>query len=63
MVFQSYTLFPWLTVAENARFSLGLKANRARQNGDTASAAAAERATSLLSLMGLGDLHALTPAS
>jgi NitT/TauT family transport system ATP-binding protein len=54
MVFQGYTLYPWLTVAENARFSLGLKANRGRDDG-------AERAGSLLSLMGLGDLQGAYP--
>src|SRR5690606_21934081 len=27
MVFQNYTLFPWLTVEQNARFPLGLRAN------------------------------------
>ena len=30
MVFQSYTLFPWLTVEENARFAFRLAANRGR---------------------------------
>jgi NitT/TauT family transport system ATP-binding protein len=57
MVFQGYTLFPWMTVAENARFSLGLKANRGRED----SAATIERAASLLSLMGLGDLQGAYP--
>jgi NitT/TauT family transport system ATP-binding protein len=59
MVFQGYTLYPWLTVAENARFSLGLKANRGRDEGGDDGAA--ERAASLLSLMGLGDLHGAYP--
>jgi ABC-type nitrate/sulfonate/bicarbonate transport system ATPase subunit len=32
MVFQSYTLFPWLTVKENIQFGLGLSGmDRARQ--------------------------------
>ncbi|HEX4336051.1 MAG TPA: ABC transporter ATP-binding protein [Polyangiaceae bacterium] len=53
MVFQSYTLFPWLTVLENARFSTRLANNKKRRepgDGD-----AVDRAKSLLDLMGLGD--------
>jgi NitT/TauT family transport system ATP-binding protein len=51
MVFQNYTLFPWLTVDANARFGFRLKANRPR----TAAEAKAqdERVQSLLHLMGL----------
>jgi NitT/TauT family transport system ATP-binding protein len=52
MVFQQYSLFPWLNVAENIRFSRKLKANR----GDFTSAeveAASGRADTLLNLMGL----------
>ncbi|HEX7953209.1 MAG TPA: ABC transporter ATP-binding protein [Burkholderiales bacterium] len=52
MVFQQYSLFPWLTVAENSRFSRKLAANR----GDFTSAeveAASGRADTLLNLMGL----------
>ncbi len=52
MVFQQYSLFPWLTVAENIRFSRKLKANR----GEFTSAeveAASGRADALLNLMGL----------
>ena len=52
MVFQQYSLFPWLTVTENIRFSRKLAANR----GDFTSAeveAASGRADTLLSLMGL----------
>jgi NitT/TauT family transport system ATP-binding protein len=52
MVFQQYSLFPWLTVTENIRFSRKLAANR----GDFTSAeveAASGRADALLSLMGL----------
>ena len=52
MVFQQYSLFPWMTVAENIRFSRKLKANR----GDFTSAeveAASGRADTLLNLMGL----------
>lgn len=51
MVFQHYTLYPWLTVDANARFGFRLKANQPR----TASEAKAqdERVRSLLHLMGL----------
>ena len=52
MVFQQYSLFPWLTVMENIRFSRLLAANR----GDFTSAeveAASGRADTLVSLMGL----------
>jgi NitT/TauT family transport system ATP-binding protein len=54
MVFQNYTLFPWLTVAQNARFSFQLRGNRAafRRSGDALPDLAA-RADSLLDLMGL----------
>jgi NitT/TauT family transport system ATP-binding protein len=52
MVFQSYTLFPWLTVADNARFSLGLKANANHH---------AERTVSLLALTGLADFQRAYP--
>jgi ABC-type nitrate/sulfonate/bicarbonate transport system ATPase subunit len=51
MVFQSYTLFPWLTVAENAYFGARLGANRSSFD--------AERVSSLLELVGLsGFLNA-----
>jgi len=52
MVFQHYSLFPWLNVADNIRFSRKLKAHR----GDFTSAeveAASGRAETLLNLMGL----------
>jgi NitT/TauT family transport system ATP-binding protein len=53
MVFQSYTLFPWLTVFENARFSTRLSNNkrRADKNGPDA----LDRTRSLLDLMGLRE--------
>ena len=52
MVFQQYSLFPWLNVADNIRFSRKLRANK----GDFTSAeveAASGRADTLLNLMGL----------
>jgi NitT/TauT family transport system ATP-binding protein len=55
MVFQSYTLFPWLTVEENARFSLGLAANTTRAG------AGVERAEALLEVMGLRDFRRAYP--
>jgi NitT/TauT family transport system ATP-binding protein len=48
MVFQDYSLYPWLTVAQNVEFSRGLRANRSRDQ-----AASAERSRLLLALMGL----------
>jgi NitT/TauT family transport system ATP-binding protein len=59
MVFQSYTLFPWLTVEENARFALGLAVN-ARRAGARGSAEV-ERADALLQLMGLDDFRRAYP--
>jgi NitT/TauT family transport system ATP-binding protein len=50
MVFQNYTLYPWLTVAENILFSSTLMAHR----GDAQKRKAArERCDALLHLMGL----------
>jgi len=57
MVFQSYTLYPWLTVEENTRFALGLRANARRSGG----AADVERADALLELMGLRDFRRAYP--
>jgi NitT/TauT family transport system ATP-binding protein len=56
MVFQSYTLFPWLTVLENARFSTRLARNRLRESDEKDSERSA-RARSLLEVMGLQDFH------
>lgn len=52
MVFQDYSLYPWLTVLDNIRFSRSLKAN---SWGDSESqvANAVERSYVLLELMGL----------
>ncbi|RYZ03349.1 MAG: ABC transporter ATP-binding protein [Myxococcales bacterium] len=60
MVFQSYTLFPWLNVLENARFSTHLSRNRAGSSGEQ-SAAVLQRARSLLELMGLKDFERAYP--
>ena len=60
MVFQSYTLFPWLNVLDNTRFSTLLSHNRARIGADQ-SAAVRERARSLLELMGLSDFQRAFP--
>jgi NitT/TauT family transport system ATP-binding protein len=48
MVFQDYSLYPWLTVAQNVAFSRSLRANRSRDR-----APSAERSRLLLELMGL----------
>jgi len=60
MVFQSYTLFPWLNVFDNTRFSAHLGRNRARA-GTEQPAAVLERARSLLELMGLKDFERAYP--
>jgi NitT/TauT family transport system ATP-binding protein len=60
MVFQSYTLFPWLDVLANAHFSTRLARNRSREGGRT-EGARMERARSLLAIMGLGDFHRAYP--
>jgi NitT/TauT family transport system ATP-binding protein len=59
MVFQSYTLFPWLTVEENTLFSTRLAENRAR--GGSAHSEKVARAHSLLELMGLNDFRGAYP--
>jgi NitT/TauT family transport system ATP-binding protein len=60
MVFQSYTLFPWLTVEENTRFALGLQVN-ARRAGANGIAADVQRADALLEVMGLADFRRAYP--
>ena len=52
MVFQDYSLYPWLTVLENIRFSRTLKVN-SRYDSLGAVASAIERSYVLLDLMGL----------
>jgi len=56
MVFQDYSLYPWLTVAQNVAFSRGLSANRGRDR-----AASAERSNLLLGLMGLARVAGAYP--
>ena len=57
MVFQNYSLYPWLTVRENIQFSQGLKSNREsnrESNRDsTHSTEASERVDALIDLTGL----------
>jgi ABC-type nitrate/sulfonate/bicarbonate transport system ATPase subunit len=56
MVFQNYTLFPWLTVRENARFSRRLSANELPYERPIAEVChRIERIGSLLECMGLQD--------
>ncbi|MDB6085289.1 MAG: Sulfonate transporter ATP-binding protein [Gammaproteobacteria bacterium] len=50
MVFQDYSLYPWLTVLENIRFSLRLRANGEKFADERS---AVERSKLLLDLMGL----------
>jgi NitT/TauT family transport system ATP-binding protein len=59
MVFQDYSLYPWLTVLENIRFSLRLAANRRDQGAEARSAG--ERSELLLELMGLKPVRDAHP--
>jgi NitT/TauT family transport system ATP-binding protein len=52
MVFQDYSLYPWLTVLQNIRFSTRLRAN-ARSGNAADARVAAERSLQLVELMGL----------
>jgi NitT/TauT family transport system ATP-binding protein len=52
MVFQDYSLYPWLTVLENIRFSLRLESQR-RDVKSAEAQGAAERSALLMELMGL----------
>jgi NitT/TauT family transport system ATP-binding protein len=60
MVFQDYSLYPWLTVLENIRFSLRLTANR-RDHAPAGARSTAERSTLLLELMGLNHVRDAYP--
>jgi len=61
MVFQNYTLFPWLTVLDNTRFSFDLDSNRdcSRTEGEVMTRVG--RAYSLLDLMGLHNFYNAYP--
>ena len=61
MVFQNYTLFPWLTVLQNARFSFDLENNcdYSRSEGEVMTRVG--RAYSLLDLMGLRHFYNAYP--
>lgn len=60
MVFQHYSLYPWLTVMENIKFTRQLAAHtRNRTSADVE--AASGRADVLLRLMGLADVAAAYP--
>lgn len=60
MVFQHYSLYPWLTVTDNIKFSRQLAAHtRGRTSGDVE--AASGRADALLRLMGLGAVASAYP--
>lgn len=60
MVFQDYSLYPWLTVAENIRFCRELKAHQ-QDNSLRASYHAIGRAHALLELMGLDNVRNAYP--
>jgi NitT/TauT family transport system ATP-binding protein len=65
MVFQDYSLYPWLTVLENIAFSGRLAVNRRDRSAGEASVAGAagdvERAELLLQLMGLQQVRNAHP--
>jgi NitT/TauT family transport system ATP-binding protein len=57
MVFQNYTLFPWLNVEDNARFGSRLKAGRDRVTTPGQAVDELDRIHSLLDLMGLRNFY------
>jgi len=61
MVFQNYTLFPWLTVSQNARFSFQLAENLDYTRSVGEIMADIGRAYSLLDLMGLHQFYDAYP--
>ena len=64
MVFQDYSLYPWLTVLDNIRFSLSLRVNRGAKSAKASSEGGQsgdERALLLLELMGLGKMRHAHP--
>jgi len=60
MVFQHYSLYPWLNVMENIKFSRKLKANREELTSADVEAASG-RADALLDLIGLGKVAGAYP--
>jgi NitT/TauT family transport system ATP-binding protein len=64
MVFQDYSLYPWLTVLDNIRFSLNLRVNHGANSAVAPSVAGRsgeERALLLLELMGLEKVRNAHP--
>ena len=61
MVFQSYSLYPWLTVSENIRFSRRLKHKRDQLTSSDVEIASG-RADALIQLMGLSHVAQSYPA-
>lgn len=61
MVFQSYSLYPWLTVTENIRFSRRLKHGRSNLTSSDVEIASG-RSDALIALMGLGHVASAYPA-
>jgi NitT/TauT family transport system ATP-binding protein len=61
MVFQNYTLFPWLTVEQNAKFAFQLSRNVHENHTAGEVLGRIDRAESLLQLMGLTDFFQAYP--
>ncbi len=61
MVFQSYSLYPWLTVSENIRFSRRLRHGRENLSSSDVEIASG-RADALIQLMGLSHVAKSYPA-
>jgi len=61
MVFQSYSLYPWLTVSENIRFSRRLRHGRENLSSNDVEIASG-RADALIQLMGLSHVAKAYPA-
>jgi len=60
MVFQHYSLYPWLTVTENIKFSRNLRAGREDLTSSDVEAASG-RADALINLMGLNHVRDAYP--